>query len=127
MGTLPATRPLRSLRPNPRDGGRRAAGTIEGSRAALALAALYVASVAARIVLGVQVASPFVFYDELGYARLAQSIATGHGFSLFGHAGLSYAPFYSLVLAPIYALHASGSTAYDAIKVVNAALMSLAV
>jgi hypothetical protein len=70
---------------------------------------------------------PFVFMDELGYARMAQSFAHTGQFSLFGQSGLAYSPLYPVVLSPIYALTSSAHTAYESAKVVNAVLMSLAV
>ena len=70
---------------------------------------------------------PFVFMDELGYERMAQSFAhTGH-FSLFGKGGLAYSPLYPVVLSPIYALTSSMHTAYEWAKVENAVLISLSV
>ena len=84
-------------------------------------------SVALRTILAREVHGPFVFMDELGYARMAQSFAhTGH-FSLFGKGGLAYSPLYPVVLSPIYALTSSAQTAYESAKIVNAVLMSLAV
>ena len=92
----------------------------------VALVCLATVSAALRVVLGRQVHGPFVFMDELGYARMAQSFAqTGH-FSLFGKGGLAYSPLYPVVLSPIYALTSSAQTAYESAKVVNAVLMSLA-
>ena len=74
-----------------------------------------------------RVHGPFVFMDELGYERMAQSFAhTGH-FSLFGKGGLAYSPLYPIVLSPIYALTSSLHTAYEWAKVENAVLISLSV
>ena len=74
-----------------------------------------------------RVHGPFVFMDELGYERMAQSFAhTGH-FSLFGKGGLAYSPLYPILLSPIYALTSSLSTAYEWVKVENAVLISLSV
>jgi hypothetical protein len=93
---------------------------------AAALVGLAVVSVALRTILAREVHGPFVFMDELGYARMAQSFAhTGH-FTLFGKAGLAYSPLYPIVLSPIYALTSSAQTAYESTQVVNAVLMSLA-
>src|SRR5579864_5316754 len=91
------------------------------------LLAVYAASTALRIALAQKIHNPFVFLDELAYPRLAQSIASGHGLVLFGKAGFSYPPLYSLLLAPIYALHASATTAYTWIKIVNPLVMSAAI
>jgi Dolichyl-phosphate-mannose-protein mannosyltransferase len=94
---------------------------------AVALVVLAAVSAVLRAILAGEVHGPFVFMDELGYARMAQSFAhTGH-FSLFGKSGLAYSPLYPVVLSPIYALTSSAHTAYESAKVVNAVLMSLAV
>jgi hypothetical protein len=96
-------------------------------RAALWLTALFLVSFALRALLTTEVKSPFIFLDELVYPRLAVGIGHSARLSLFGATGLTYPPLYPLALAPIYALHASGTTAYTWIKIVNALLMSLAV
>ena len=94
---------------------------------AAALVGLAAVSAALRTILARQVHGPFVFMDELGYERMAQSFAhTGH-LALFGKGGLAYSPLYPIVLSPIYALTSSAQTAYEWAKVVNAVLMSLAV
>jgi hypothetical protein len=94
---------------------------------ASALVGLAAVSAALRALIVGGVHGPFVFMDELGYARMAQSFAhTGH-FTLFGKGGLAYSPLYPVVLSPIYALTSSAHTAYESAKVVNAVLMSLAV
>ena len=80
-----------------------------------------------RTILALEVHGPFVFLDELGYARMAESFAhTGH-LTLFGKAGLAYSPLYPVLLSPIYALTSSAHAAYEWAKVLNAVLMSLAV
>jgi hypothetical protein len=84
-------------------------------------------STALRVALVTEVHGPFIFMDELGYQRLAQSLAQSGHLALFDNEGLSYSPLYSVVLAPIYALGASATAAYHWIKVVNAILMSLSV
>jgi hypothetical protein len=94
---------------------------------ALWLIAIAVLSVALRIVLLAEVHGPWVFSDELYYQKLAQSIGRAGHLGLFNKHGLSVPPLYSVVLAPIYALGASGSAAYEWIKIVNAILMSLSV
>jgi hypothetical protein len=92
-----------------------------------ALAGLATLSAVLRALLVGQVHGPFVFMDELGYERMAQSFAhTGH-FSLFGKTGLAYSPLYPIVLSPIYALTDSMQTAYEWAKVENAVLLSLSV
>jgi hypothetical protein len=96
-------------------------------RASLWLVAIFLLSFAFRALLSSEVKSPFIFLDELVYPRLAVSIGHSASLSLWGTTGLTYPPLYPVVLSPIYALHASGTTAYVWIKIVNSFLMSLAV
>jgi hypothetical protein len=92
-----------------------------------ALLGLAAVSIAFHGILVGWVSGPWVFMDELGYERMAQTFAhTGH-FSLFGKTGLAYSPLYPIVLSPIYALTPSLHTAYEWAKVENAVLMSLSV
>jgi hypothetical protein len=98
-------------------------------RASVALWLIAIAglSFVLRVALLAEVHGPWVFPDELYYQKLAQSIGRGGSLALLDKHGLSVPPFYSTVLAPIYALGASASAAYGWIKVVNAILMSLSV
>ncbi len=98
-------------------------------RASVALWLIAIAglSFVLRIALLAEVHGPWVFPDELYYQKLAQSIGRGGSLALFDKHGLSVPPLYSTVLAPIYALGASASAAYEWIKIVNAILMSLSV
>jgi len=68
---------------------------------------------------------PDGFIDELTYGRVAQNLAAGDGFT---YQGLSpgYRSLLPYAIAPAWALF-SGSTAYHAALVVNAALMNLVV
>jgi Dolichyl-phosphate-mannose-protein mannosyltransferase len=84
-------------------------------------------SIVLRIVLGREVPAPFFFMDELGYEQMAKSLARSGNLALFGKTGSSYAPLYSVVLAPVYALTRSAPHAYSWAKAVNAVLMSLSV
>jgi Dolichyl-phosphate-mannose-protein mannosyltransferase len=84
-------------------------------------------SVALRIALLTEVHGPWVFMDELGYQKLAQSLGQNGHLALFDKRGVSLSPLYSVVLAPIYALGASAPAAYHWIKIVNAVLMSLSI
>ena len=106
---------------------------VEGVRAhprlALAAGLIALAAVSAYLhsILVGWVHGPYVFMDELGYERMAQSFAhTGH-FSLFGKSGLAYSPLYPVILSPIYALTSSLHTAYEWAKVENTVLISLSV
>src|SRR5947208_944533 len=98
------------------------------ARTALAVLAVVAGvSVVARILLAREVPSAFFFMDELGYEQMAKSLARSGSLSLFSSTGSSYAPLYSVVLAPLYALTRSGPQAYFWAKIVNAILMSLSV
>jgi hypothetical protein len=103
-----------------------AAGERPALAATAALLSLAVVSALLHILLVGFVHGPFVFMDELGYERMAQSFAHGGHFSLFGKAGLAYSPLYPIVLSPIYAL-ASLHAAYEWVKVENSVLISLSV
>src|SRR5205823_726879 len=67
----------------------------------VALASVAGLSIALRVVLGRAVHGPFVFMDELGYERMAQSFAHGGHLGLFGKSGLAYSPLYPVVLSPV--------------------------
>jgi hypothetical protein len=104
-----------------------AAKPISARRAVLVLTTLAGVSVAVRVAFALQVKGPFFFMDELGYERMAASVARHGAIALFGKVGLAYSPLYPMVVAPVYALTSSAQTAYDAVKIVNAVLMSLSV
>ncbi|TML05823.1 MAG: hypothetical protein E6G36_01520 [Actinobacteria bacterium] len=71
-------------------------------------------------------ATPTIFNDELLYAKLAQSLAAGHGLTLRGEHFFFPSPLASLVQAPVWLLR-SMTDAYAAAKLLNAAVMSAAV
>src|SRR5262245_30442392 len=91
------------------------------------LVGLAALSVVLRVTLLAEVHGPWVFMDELGYQKMAQSLGQSGHLAIFGRGGLSLSPLYSVILAPIYALGASAPVAYGWIKIVNAILMALAV
>jgi hypothetical protein len=96
-------------------------------RIVLCLVGLAGLSIVLRILLLAEVHGPWVFTDELGYQKMAQSLGRDGHLAIFGKSGLSLSPLYSVFLAPIYALGSSAPVAYQWIKIVNAFLMSLAV
>src|SRR4051812_31501565 len=77
-------------------------------RAVACLVGLAVLAAVLQIPRALAYHGPWVFDDELGYQKLAQSIGTSGTLELFGKQGLSYSPLYPLVIAPVYALHLSG-------------------
>jgi hypothetical protein len=106
---------------------RSIAGDLSARRALVWLVAIAAVSALSRAALVQLVHAPTVFNDELGYAKLAQSIGLDGRLAVLGNEGLSYSPLYPAVLSPIFALEASVPTAYALVKVVNALLISLAV
>jgi 4-amino-4-deoxy-L-arabinose transferase-like glycosyltransferase len=90
------------------------------------LAAIVVGSAALRAVLAGGIVAPFVMVDEVIWAELARGIADSGEPLLRGEPDPGYSVLYPLVISPVYALFENLPEAYAAVKVVNAALMSLA-
>lgn len=90
------------------------------------LALIVVASTAFRAVIGRGIVGPFIMVDELIWAELARSLADVGEPLLRGEPDPGYSLVYPLLLTPAYAVFDSLPDAYAAVKVVNAALMSLA-
>jgi len=112
---------------SPRRVGRLAALTATPARTGTCIAAVAIAVAAAHILIGNGYRGPWVFDDELGYQKLAQSFATTGHFALFGKAGMSYSPLYPLILSPLYLLHLSGPDAYHWAKILNSLLMAISI
>jgi hypothetical protein len=100
--------------------------TATPGRTAACLAVLVLAAALGHMIYAVPYHGPWVFDDELGYQKLAQSLGTAHRLALFEKQGLSYSPLYPLVLAPFYAFHLSGPDAYLWTKILNCFLLALA-
>jgi len=95
-------------------------------RPRLVLAGIYAAAVAYHLFQSLRHVTPSVFTDELLYSKLAQSVASGHGFVLRGETIFFPAPLPILAQAPAWLVPAAPS-AYVLAKAVNVALMSAAV
>jgi hypothetical protein len=94
--------------------------------APLALAAFTAFVAGFRVWGALAVETPWIFIDELLHWELAESLADGDGFTVRGeHVDVGYA--YPLLLAAPAALFESFDRAYDAAKVLNVLLVSLAV
>ena len=91
----------------------------------LALPAVFVASCAYQVVQGRAHVTTTVFDDELLYAKLAQSLAAGHGLTIRGAHYVFPAPVAPLLQAPAW-LFGSMPEGYASAKVLNAVLMSAA-
>ncbi len=70
--------------------------------------------------------TPAVFGDELLYSKLAESLASGNGFTLRGETVLFPAPLAILMQVPAWLID-STPTAYAVIKALNVAVMAAAV
>ncbi|HEV8603390.1 MAG TPA: glycosyltransferase family 39 protein [Gaiellaceae bacterium] len=70
--------------------------------------------------------TPAVFGDELLYSKLAQSLVSGHGFSVRGEPIFFPAPLAVFVQAPAWLIH-STPVAYAVVKALNMAVMTAAV
>jgi hypothetical protein len=107
---------------------RRAASLVATpARAAVCVGVIGLAAFLAHVAMVSAYKGPWIFDDELGYQKLAQSLAeTGH-FALFGKQGLTYSPLYPVILAPLYRLHLNGTQVYEWSKVVNCLLMAASV
>lgn len=90
------------------------------------LLALVALSAAVRVLLSSNAPAPWIFVDELIYSELGKSAADGGPLAIRGVANNGYGYVYPYLLAPAYALFDAIPDAYDAIRVTNAVLMSLA-
>jgi hypothetical protein len=94
-----------------------------GSKAALA--AVYAVAFVYHWLQSRSHVSPAVFGDELLYSKLAQSLASGDGFSLRGEQVFFPAPLAVVVQAPAWLID-SVPDAYAMVKALNTAIMSAA-
>jgi hypothetical protein len=90
------------------------------------LAAIVLLSTLFRAAIGRGIVAPFIMVDEVIWAELARGIADAGEPLLRGQPDPGYSVVYPLVLSPVYALFDSLPDAYEAVKIVNAVLMSLA-
>jgi hypothetical protein len=70
--------------------------------------------------------TPAVFGDELLYSKLAESLASGHGFTFRGESLFFPAPLAVFLELPAWLIH-STPTAYAVVKALNVAVMASAV
>ena len=112
----PAPRPQLSLLPRP--------SRFPATK--LVLTAIYALALAYHWLQSRAHVSPAVFPDELLYSKLAQSLVSGHGFSVRGEGVFFPAPLAVLAQAPAWLIH-STPEAYGVAKALNAAVMSAAV
>jgi hypothetical protein len=92
----------------------------------LALPVVFVAAFAYHGMWSLGHVTPLVFDDELLYTKLAQSLAAGRGFEIWGHHYFFPAPLAPLVQAPAWLLFGTGGAGFLAVRLCAAALMSAA-
>jgi len=90
------------------------------------VAAIVFASSAFRIGLARRMVAPWIMVDELIYSELAKSFAAHGEFLVRGAASHGYGYVYPVLIAPAFRLFGPIPQAYDAAKVINSVVMSLA-
>ena len=90
------------------------------------LAAIVAGSAIFRAIIGRGIVAPFVMVDEIIWAEIARGIADAGEPLLRDQSDPGYSVVYPLLISPVYALFESLPDAYEAVKAVNAVLMSLA-
>jgi hypothetical protein len=84
-------------------------------------------STAFRFALAIRDPGPWIFQDEIVYSELAKSLAYASEPALRGAVGTGgFGLVYPLLIAPAYLLFDAVPSAYDAVRLVNSLLMSLA-
>ena len=90
------------------------------------LVGIVVCSFALRAWLARGMLGPFIMVDELIYSELGRSVAAGDGFQVRGAPASGFSSVYPILISPAYVLFDSLPDAYEAVKTINALLMSLA-
>ncbi len=91
------------------------------------LSAIVLLSAAIRFDLALDDPAPWIFQDELLYSELAKSFAATGTFAVRDVPGAQgFGVVYSILISPAYWLYQNVTDAYEAIKAINAVLMSLA-
>jgi Dolichyl-phosphate-mannose-protein mannosyltransferase len=86
---------------------------------------LFALSFVYRFVYAIRDPVPWIFQDELAYSELAKAFGETGAFAIRGVEGTGgFAVLYPLLIAPAYWLFDSIPDAYDALRVINCALMS---
>jgi hypothetical protein len=90
------------------------------------LTCIVVVSIGVRIVLAHRIVAPWIMTDELVYSELAKSFAAHGHFLVRDVPSHGYGFVYPVLLAPAWRLFTAVPDAYQAAKVINAVVMSLA-
>jgi hypothetical protein len=90
------------------------------------LTTIVVVSAAFRATLARGIVAPFIFVDEIIWSEVARGIADTGRPLLRDQPNPGYSVVYPLLISPAYLLFENLTTAYTAVKTLNAVLMSLA-
>ena len=90
------------------------------------LTAIVVGSAIFRAVVGRGIVAPFIMVDEVIWSEIARGIADAGEPLLRDQPDPGYSVVYPLLISPVYVLFKGLPSAYEAVKVVNAVVMSLA-
>ncbi len=91
--------------------------------AGIALATIVVVSALIRTALSWSAPGPWIFVDELIYSELGRSAFDGT--AIRGMPVTGYGNIYPFIIAPAYEVFSDLASAYSAVKVINAVVMSL--
>jgi hypothetical protein len=90
------------------------------------LAGIVITSAGIRFLLARDMVAPWIMVDELVYSELAKSFAAHGHFLVRGVPSHGYGFVYPVLIAPAWRIFSSVPDAYQAAKVANAVIMSLA-
>src|SRR4249919_3082884 len=90
------------------------------------LTAIVVGSAIFRVIVGRGIVAPFIMVDEVIWSEIARGIADAGKPLLRDQPNPGYSVVYPLLISPAYVLFKGLPSAYDAVKIVNAVVMSLA-
>ena len=90
------------------------------------LAGIVAVSVAVRVMLAHRIVAPWIMVDEIVYSELAKSFAAHGQFLVRGVPSHGYGFVYPVLIAPAWRLFSAIPDAYQAAKIANALIMSLA-
>jgi hypothetical protein len=89
------------------------------------LTAIVGCSAAVHVLLGRQIAAPWIMVDELVYSELAKSFAAHGQFLIRGVPTSGYGFVYPVLIAPAWRLFTAVPQAYAVAKIINAVVISL--
>jgi len=91
------------------------------------LVIIYLTITFAKIILSFQIPTPFIFFDETVYSKMAQSFIESGKFFVLDKPSSQYPPLYPIILSTAYLLSKDIVITYPAMKIINSFLSSLIV